>query len=65
MVEASGCAAQATAWFTGMYDLHLLSVDDRGAVEADVHARLAPLVDTNGWAPFAVATTLIDATVAP
>jgi len=48
-----------------MYDLHLLSVDDRGAVEADVHARLAPLLDTNGRAPFAVASTLIDATAAP
>ena len=57
--------AQATAWFTGMYDLHLLSVDDRGAVEADFHARLAPLLDANGRASLPFATTLIDATAAP
>ena len=56
---------EATGWFTGMYDLHLLSVDDRGAVEADFHARLAPLLDANGRVALPFATTLIDATAAP
>jgi len=65
VAEAPGSAAQATAWFTGMYDLHLLSVDDRGAVEADFHARLAPLLDADGRTPLPFATTLIDATAAP
>ena len=61
----AGLPAQATAWLTGMYDLHLLSVDDWGAVEADFHARPMPLLDASGRAAFAVATTLIDATPAP
>jgi len=53
---------QAWAWFTDLYDLHLLPPAAWPAVEAGFHDRLAPLRDGAGQVSLTHAYLLIDAT---
>jgi len=53
---------QAWAWFTDLYDLHLLPPAAWPAVQAGFHARLAPLRDAAGQVSLPHAYLLIDAT---
>ena len=57
--------AQAWAWFTGLYDLHLLPPESWAPAEAAFHAHLAPRLDADGRTALPHAYLLIDATLAP
>lgn len=54
----------ACAWFTGLYDLHLLPPAAWPAIEADFRKRLLPLLNDRGLAALPHAFFLIDATAA-
>jgi SAM-dependent methyltransferase len=54
----------ALAWFTGLYDLHLLPPAAWPAVEADFRHRLTPLLDDRGQVALPHTYLLIDATAA-
>ena len=55
-------SAQAWAWFTGLYDLHLLPPEAWAPAEAAFHAHLAPRLDADGRTALPHAYLLIDAT---
>jgi SAM-dependent methyltransferase len=57
-------AAQAWAWFTGLYDLHLLPPAAWAPAETAFHAHLAPRLDADGRTALPHAYLLIDATLA-
>lgn len=54
----------AWAWFTGLYDLHLLPPAAWPVVEADFRQRLPPLLNERGLAALPHTFLLIDATAA-
>ena len=53
--------AQAWAWFTGLYDLHLLPPEAWAPAEAAFHDHLAPRLDADGRTALPHAYLLIDA----
>lgn len=53
---------QAWAWFTGLYDLHLLPPAAWAPAEAAFHAHLAPRLDDDGRTALPHAYLLVDAT---